>query len=211
MAIKVTGRPANDGEHPIGDGAQESERQMRSRALETRTVSRDTGPRSPSPHMSPDLERQRIRALLHRATVAMLVTTDDRGFQAGRPMLPLFLENDPHIYFLTHQDSRKVRQIAERPHVAITIISEDAYFFALGCASVLRDAELIRRLWHPSYRAWFPSGRDDRNATALRVVVGTVNYWEPPRTQVRRLFRALKAFATGRAVETPMKTVDGLS
>ena len=56
-------------------------------------------------------ERQRIRNLLQRASVAMLVTTDLHGAHAGRPMLPLFLPDDPHIYFLTHHDSRKVRQM----------------------------------------------------------------------------------------------------
>jgi general stress protein 26 len=140
----------------------------------------------------------------------MLVTTDHHGAQAGRPMLPLFLPDDPHIYFLTHHDSRKVRQIAERPRVVITIISEGRYFVVLGSASASRDAELIRRLWHPSYRAWFPSGRDDREATALRIVVDAVNYWEPPRSRVVRLFQAVKAVVTGLAVDTPMKTIDGL-
>jgi hypothetical protein len=53
--------------------------------------------------------------------------------------------------------------------------------------------ELIRHLWRPSYRAWFPAGKDDREATALRVVIDSVNYWEPPRSRVLRLFQAVKA------------------
>jgi general stress protein 26 len=138
----------------------------------------------------------------------MLITLDSGGAHAGRPMLPLWLQDDPHIYFLTHQNSRKVAQITERPQVALTLISADCYFVVLGSAYASRDPELIRRLWHPSYRAWFPAGKDDREATALRVVIDKVNYWEPPRSQVSRLFQAIKAVVTRRAVETPMKTID---
>src|SRR4029079_8781483 len=60
-------------------------------------------------------ERQRIRALIEGAGVAMLMNVDEQGRHAGRPMLPLLLEDDPHIHFLTHQSSRKVRELAVRP------------------------------------------------------------------------------------------------
>jgi general stress protein 26 len=158
--------------------------------------------------MDPAAERHRIRELLQRSEVAMLVTLDSGGAQAGRPMLPLWLQNDPHVYFLTHEHSRKVVQITERPQVALTVISADSYFVVLGSAYPTRDPALIRRLWRPSYRAWFPEGKDDREATALRVVIEKVNYWAPPRSHTRRIFQVVKAVATRRAVETPMKTID---
>jgi general stress protein 26 len=160
--------------------------------------------------MDPIFERQRVRELLQRGGVAMLVTFDNRGAGDGRPMLPLWLCNDPHIYFLTHQDSRKVTQIAEQPRVVLTMTSGHCYFVVLGSAYASKDPAVIRRLWHPSYRAWFPAGKDDREATVLRVVIDRVNYWEPPRPQFIRVFQAVKAIVTRRAVETPMKTLDGL-
>jgi general stress protein 26 len=158
--------------------------------------------------MDATLERQRIRTLLHRGDVAMLVTIDSGGTHAARPMLPLWLENDPHVYFLTHQDSRKVGQIIEQPRVALTVVAAHAYFVVLGCAETLRDAALIRRLWRPSYRAWFPDGKDDRAAIVIRVVIDRVNYWEPPRGHLRRMGQAIRPIVTRRAVETPMKTID---
>lgn len=155
-------------------------------------------------------ERQRIRELIRQAGVVMLMTLDEHGAHVGRPMLPLFLDNDPHIYFLTHQSSRKVREVEARSQIGMSIVSASCYLVAVGSACASRDPELIRRLWHPTYRAWFPDGKDDREAAALRVVVGRVDYWEPPRTRLVRLFQAVKAVATRRAVETPMKTIDGL-
>jgi len=125
-------------------------------------------------------------------------------------MLPLLLENDPHIYFLTHRSSRKVTQIAARPTVGLTIIRANCYLVVVGTACAFEDRELIQRLWHPTYRAWFPDGRDDREAVALRVLIARVDYWEPPRSRLIRLGQAVKAIVTGHAVDTPMKTIDGL-
>jgi general stress protein 26 len=158
----------------------------------------------------PASERRRVRQLIQQAGVAMLMTLDEHGAPVGRPMLPLLLENDPHIYFLTHQMSRKVTQVEARAQVGMAIVGASCYLAVAGSAYASRDPDLIRRLWHPTYRAWFPDGKDDREATALRVVVDRVDYWEPPRSPFVRLFAAVKAIATRRAVETPMKTIDGL-
>ena len=156
-------------------------------------------------------ERQRVRALIERVGVAMLMNVDERGTHVGRPMLPLFVQNDPHIYFLTHQSSRKVTLLAARPQVGLTISGAHCYVVMAGSAHLSRDPELIRRLWSPTYRAWFPEGKDDREATAIRVVVERIDYWEPPTTRVVRLVQAIKAVLTRRAVETPMKTLDGFN
>ena len=154
-------------------------------------------------------ERQRVRALIERAGVAMLMNFDERNAHVGRPMLPLFIQDDPHIFFLTHQNSRKVLQLAARPQVGLTIISANCYLVITGSAAISRDPELIRRLWSPTYRAWFPAGKDDREATAIRVAVERIDYWEPPTSRIVRLLQAMKAVLTRQAVDTPRKTLDG--
>jgi general stress protein 26 len=155
-------------------------------------------------------ERQRLRELIEGAGVAMLMNVDENDRHVGRPMLPLLVPDDPHIYFLTHQISRKVTQLAVRPQVGLSIISTNCFIVVAGFAQLSRDPDLIRRLWSPTYRAWFPDGKDDREATAIRVVVDRIDYWEPPSSRVARLVQAVKAVLTRRAVETPMKTLDGL-
>ena len=64
--------------------------------------------------MTATAERQRIRELLERSEIVMLVSRDGDSGQAGRPMRPLWLAGDPHVYFLTRRDSAKVAQIGER-------------------------------------------------------------------------------------------------
>ena len=148
--------------------------------------------------------------MIQQTGVAVLMNTDEQGNHIGRPMLPLFLDNDPHIYFLTHQSSRKVRQLTTRPQVGLTISGAHYYVVVRGSASASRDSALIRRLWSPTYRAWFPDGTGDREATVLSVTVERVDYWEPPRGRFIRLAQALKALVTRRPVDTPMQSVDGL-
>src|SRR6185503_4005340 len=121
--------------------------------------------------MDPAAERHRVRSLLQQSEVAMLMTFASGEAHAGRPMLPLWLPEDPNIYFLTHGKSRKVAQVNERPHVALTVVNARYYLVVLGLAYASQDPALIRSLWSPSYRAWFPKGSDDREATVLRIVI----------------------------------------
>jgi general stress protein 26 len=154
--------------------------------------------------MSPaDSERRKIRRQIQDAGVAMFMTLDERGQPTGRPMRPLLIENDPHLYFLTHQGSDKVRQVLDHPTVAVTIVGTSSFIVLKGGAEVLEDRTLVDRLWSPTYRAWFPEGTDDREATVLRITVQRVSYWEPPRSRMIRVWHA-------RRVDTPMKTLDGL-
>jgi general stress protein 26 len=155
-------------------------------------------------------ERQRIRALIEQAGVAILMNVDENGAQVGRPMLPLFVPDDPDLYFMTHHSSRKVTQLGARSEVGVAITAADCYVVIAGSAHVSRDPELIRRLWNPTYRAWFPEGKDDRDAAVIRVAVDRIDYWEPPAYKVVRLVQAVKAVLTGQPVDTPKKTLDGL-
>ena len=155
-------------------------------------------------------ERRRVRGLIQRAGVAMLTTIDEHSAPISRPMLPLFLDNDPCIYLLTHQNSRKVSQIIARPQVGLTMSSIACYLVVTGTAAAMRDPKLIRQLWRPTYRAWFPDGKNDHEAIAICVSVGRVDYWEPPRSRLIRIAQAVKAVITRRTVDTPMKTITRL-
>jgi hypothetical protein len=84
--------------------------------------------------MDPAAERHRVRDLLQQSQVAILLTFGSGQAHAGRPMLPLWLSEDSHIYFLTHRESQKVSQVNERPHVALTVISAGCYLVVLGLA-----------------------------------------------------------------------------
>lgn len=47
--------------------------------------------------------------------------------------------------------------------------------------------------------------------TVIHMAVARIDYWEPPGSRIARLAQAVKALLTRRAVETPMKTLDGFT
>jgi general stress protein 26 len=157
-----------------------------------------------------EAERQRVRTLIERAGVAMLMNVDETGTHIGRPMLPLLVPNDPHIYFLTHQSSRKVTQLAVRSQVGLSIVSTNCFLVVAGSAQLSRDPELIRRLWSPTTAPGSPRAKTTAKPPSFAWQSKRIDYWEPPSHRVVRLAQAVKAVLTRRAVETPMKTLDGL-
>ena len=100
--------------------------------------------------------------------------------------------------------------VAAHPLVTLTVTDSNFYAVLIGRASVLEDPALIRALWRPTYRAWFPDGNDDPEAIVLCVEVERVDYWEPPRSRLARVAQAVRALIEHRSIDTPMKTIDGL-
>jgi general stress protein 26 len=155
--------------------------------------------------------RQTVRDLITAGGVAMLTTVDDAGRLASRPMLPLLLEDDKRLHFLTHASSQKIRQVALHPSVAVTVSGPASTYLALtGRAVVSHDRDMIDRLWNPTYRAWFPDGAADQDVAVLSVTVERADFWEAPTSRVSRVLEAIEALVTHRPVETPRQSVAGL-
>jgi general stress protein 26 len=155
--------------------------------------------------------RERVRDVIAGAGVAMLTTVDDSGRLASRPMLPLLIDGDNRLHFLTHASSEKVAQVAVQPRVAVSVIGPASTYLSIaGRAVVSHDRDLIERLWRPTYRAWFPDGAADQDLAVLSVTVDRVDFWEAPTSRVSRVLEAIEALVTHRSVETPRQSVDSL-
>jgi len=155
--------------------------------------------------MENDVDRkQLLRQVIRESEVGMLTTIDEEGRLVSRPMLPLLFDNDQAVYFLTHASSAKVRQISNQPRVALTFTApQSRYLSVTGRAAVIDDAGLIARLWNPTYRAWFPDGADDAEATAIQITIEQANYWEAPTSRVARLIGMIEAIVTHTPYDTP--------
>jgi general stress protein 26 len=156
-------------------------------------------------------ERLEVREVIARSGVAMLMTLDGENRIVGRPMLPLLVDGDPYVYFLTHKSSARMAEIRNRPRVSVTITGSDSrYLVIAGTATASDDEATIARLWKPTCRAWFPGGADDREALVLRVDVERVDYWKAPRSRISRVVQAAWALVTRRPMETAKSTLPGL-
>lgn len=157
--------------------------------------------------MTIDSRVEPIPGIVRESPVSMLTTFDLQGQLVGRPMLALLLDADPAIYFLTGTTSEKVSQVDARPEVGLTFGARTRYLSIRGRAQALHDTSLVKRLWNPTYRAWFPKGPGDGGVSVLRVLIDTADYWEAPTGRVIRLIAALKATVTGTPAESTRTTV----
>jgi general stress protein 26 len=152
-------------------------------------------------------DRQRAVADLARLidgiTVVMVTTQTGDETLRSRPMLVEQLQDDATLLFLTHRSSHKVLEISEHPQVNVAFVGArgDRYVSVSGSGRITHDREQIRRLWNPTYRAWFPGGPDDPELGVLTVQIGRVEYWDVPSSRLVRLWGVVRALATGQPAE----------
>ena len=140
----------------------------------------------------------KIAELIKNIQMAMLTTVGTDGPLHSRPMATQKKPFDGELLFLTADDTGKVYEIKKDAEVALTYVDPKHTFLALsGRASISNDRTLIRELWNPSYKAWFPGGENDPTIRVLRVAVEHAEYWEAPSNAVVRNAKILARAVTG--------------
>ncbi|MFN0068296.1 MAG: pyridoxamine 5'-phosphate oxidase family protein [Limisphaerales bacterium] len=81
------------------------------------------------------------------------------------------VDENGDLWFFTGDDTAKVREIESDPRVQVICQNGRASFVALGGRATLirHDRALIRELWKPSFKVWFPGGVEDPNIVLIRV------------------------------------------
>ncbi len=152
----------------------------------------------PVPTLSRQEGIEKIAGLIKDIQIAMLTTVGTDGPLHSRPMATHQTPFDGELLFLTADDTGKVYEIRKDAEVALTYVDPKHTFLTLsGRASVINDRELIEKLWNPSYKAWFPGGKDDPSIRVLRVTVEHAEYWEAPSSAVVRNVKILARAVTG--------------
>jgi general stress protein 26 len=127
---------------------------------------------------------------------AMLVTVSGRDLH-GRPMAIAGVEEDGDLYFSSHIDSTKVQEIEIDPNVAVTMQTKMKFATLYGSARVVRDRELIERMWKPDWKVWFPEGKSDPSLCLIRVNATHGEYWDNTGAKgIRYVLQAAKALVT---------------
>ena len=101
-------------------------------------------------------------------------------------MLVQDVDEQGWLWFLTDRSSRKACELSQNPHAAVLFQSPhgDRYVSVHGTAVVVKDDLKVRRIWNPTYRAWFPRGRRDPEIVLIAVRIARVDYWVVPRTRL---------------------------
>ncbi len=140
----------------------------------------------------------KIAELIKDIQMAMLTTVATDGRLHSRPMATQKAPFDGELLFLTADDSGKVHEIEQEAEVALTYVDPKHTFLTLsGRASITNDRALIEKLWNPTYKAWFPEGKEDPSIRVLRVDVEQAEYWEAPANALVRNVKILARAVTG--------------
>jgi len=143
---------------------------------------------------------KKLDSLIKDMRFAMLTTVCPDGSLRSRPMATQREDFDGVLWFFTSAAEPKVREIEHDPHVNVSYADPDKnnYVSVSGRATLVRDKVIMKELWNPFYKAWFPKGLDDPQLALLRVAVEQAEYWDSPNSKLVQLGGFLKAVITGK-------------
>jgi general stress protein 26 len=140
----------------------------------------------------------KIAEMIKDIQMAMLTTVGTDGPLHSRPMATQQTPFEGELLFLTGADTGKVHEIEDDQEVALTYVDPKHTFLTLsGRASISNDRALIEKLWNPTYKAWFPEGKEDPAIRVLRVVVDQAEYWDAPANAIVRNVKILARAVSG--------------
>lgn len=156
--------------------------------------------------------KQHLQELLQSFDTAMFITHHGEQEHA-RPMAVAGVEGVNTLWFVTSQDTPKSEEIRRDPRVSATFQAQNRYVALSGRAELVTDRAKIHKLWKPSWKVWFPNGKDDPKLTLIRVTVHDAEYWDNAGTKgISYAFQAAKALITKEPPEVEhgrVKTPDG--
>ena len=153
-------------------------------------------------------ERQHLKDLLESFDTAMLITRHGEREHA-RPMAIASVEGENTLWFATLQDAPKSDEIRQDAHASATLQSSGRYVALSGTASLVDDRARIHELWRPTWKAWFPNGKDDPNLVLIRLSVKNAEFWDNAGAKgIRYAFEVAKALVKGRE-PAPVASVHG--
>lgn len=122
---------------------------------------------------------------LRKIDFCMFCTKNGSGEIASRPMSNNGdVEYDGDSWFFSYEDTRKVAQINEDSHVALTftappsLLGKPGIFIAVnGAASLIRDKAEFEAHWVSDLDRWFPQGIETPGTVLIKVRARSIEYW----------------------------------
>lgn len=155
-----------------------------------------------------------LKEMLRQFDTALLTSITEDGLVRARPMAVQDPDEIPDcdLWFVTSSDSGKAAEIARERQVGVCAYhpGNRGWLSISAWATFERDEALIRRLFKPSWKAWFVKGPDDPTIVFLKLMVERAEYWEPEGGRVRILYEMVKARLKGEPADAnlnPTKTI----
>jgi general stress protein 26 len=155
-------------------------------------------------------ELNKLYSMIEDIEIAMMTTRRADGHLESRPMATQKHAEGADLWFVTADDSDKLRDLRHDPHVNLGYYKQDSYEWVSvsGIAHVSRDRNKIRELYEPDWKAWFGQEGDPRHGTAddprivlIGIDVNAAVFLEVNKPKPVVLFELAKGWLTGERVE----------
>jgi general stress protein 26 len=142
--------------------------------------------------------------------IAMMTTRRDDGHLQSRAMATQKRAAGADLWFVTLEETQKVRDLAADPHVNLSYYKDRTreWVSVSGIATLTRDRRKIEELHAPDWSAWFPKEGDPRHGTKddprmvlIGVDVHAAVFLEVNQPQPVVLFEVVKGWVTGSTPE----------
>ena len=154
--------------------------------------------------MNPELDT--FYNLIDEIKIAMMTTRRPDGHLESRAMANQKRAAGADLWFVTAEDSAKVRDIDEDPHVNLAYYNARSYEWVSvsGLATLSRDRAKIHELYAPDWKMWFPEEGDSRHGTnddprmvLIGVTVHAAEFLEIDKPRPVILYELVKGWLTG--------------
>ena len=155
-------------------------------------------------------ELEKFYNMIEEIQIAMMTTRRPDGHLESRAMANQKRADGADLWFVTSEDSGKVRDIEHDAHVNLAYYNAGSYEWvsASGIAHVTSDRSKIRELYEPDWKAWFGAEGDPRHGTPddprivlIGVDVHAAVFLEVNKPKPVVLFELAKGWLTGARVE----------
>jgi general stress protein 26 len=132
-------------------------------------------------------DREKIGDLLKGAGIVMLTTLDEDDRLVSRPMSLLKMDIDGALWLFSNLHSQKLNQV-DRVNLSLSNEEDSRYVSIAGHGEISNDRALMRELWTPFMKPWFPGGVESPDLALLKVTPQTVEYWDSTHNKMVRTF-----------------------
>ena len=151
---------------------------------------------------------EKFKELVDHESTCLFTTALTKVPLTTRPMAIQKVDGKGAFWFLSANDSDKIREISADPRVQLFISNPSNYEFLslFGYANFYRDQQKIDELWNDIAKAWFPDGKDDPRITLIKFEPEQGFYWD---TKSGKLVSLIKIAASAIAGKTFQEGVEG--
>jgi general stress protein 26 len=151
-------------------------------------------------------ELSKLFEMIGELDTAMLTTRRSDGHLISRAMANQKHAPGADLWFVTTEGTHKLDDLTSDPHVNLAYYKDRTreWVSVAGLAKVSRDRDIIRQLYMPDWKAWFPDEGDSRHGTAddprmvlIGVDVHSAVFLEVNKPQPVVLYEIAKGWLTG--------------